>query len=269
MYYGNTRATRLLDEREDEVRYRGHHLTATGPASHDCRPVICRTCGADGAAHLEAYYREWNDETVQRAAFTDNLTGRCDGSEATSASEYVAATGGPTSFRGAERVLALKHGGNERKKLANNTYLIRRSEDRIAVQVHETDVVIYRSDGTLEVRTGGWYSKLTCQRITSYTPDGLQVFTDDPLRTTDGPPRWFITRPSSELSSPWTARMRPHHYARFDRPLLVFPSGGVRPLADAPTTPTYTLERGGNSLGGRRGVYHRTGSRRAVGFATY
>ena len=72
------------------------------------------------------------------------------------------------SYAEAARVLA--GGIGDRRKLANNTYLVRRADGEIAVMLHETDVVIYYHDGTVKFDSGGWRTPTTRERINQYSP---------------------------------------------------------------------------------------------------
>jgi hypothetical protein len=49
-------------------------------------------------------------------------------------------------------------------KLANNTYL-RWGDRHFAVRLHDTDVVTFHDDGTIELDTGGWDTVTTKQRM--------------------------------------------------------------------------------------------------------
>lgn len=55
------------------------------------------------------------------------------------------------------------------KPLQNNTRLYQRGSD-YAVRLHSTDVVTIHSDGTFSIRTGGWHTQTTSQRIRAYSP---------------------------------------------------------------------------------------------------
>jgi len=59
------------------------------------------------------------------------------------------------------------------KPLENNTRLFRRGED-YAVRLYSTDVVTYHPDGTLTVRTGGWDTVTTADRVGRYSPISLR-----------------------------------------------------------------------------------------------
>jgi hypothetical protein len=54
------------------------------------------------------------------------------------------------------------------RKLCNNTYLIRRSSEEIAVRLHSTDVITFHSDGRIDIATGGWDTVTTKDRINSF-----------------------------------------------------------------------------------------------------
>lgn len=63
-----------------------------------------------------------------------------------------------------------KLGARESRKIANNTYLQRRSDGSIAVKLHATDVVVYHADGSCTLNTGGWKTVTTKARINDYAP---------------------------------------------------------------------------------------------------
>ena len=53
------------------------------------------------------------------------------------------------------------------RKVANNTYLIRRGDD-IALVLHATDVVTLHPDGSVTLNSGGWHTVTTKDRIGQY-----------------------------------------------------------------------------------------------------
>jgi hypothetical protein len=59
------------------------------------------------------------------------------------------------------------------KPLENNTRLHKRGED-YAVRLYSTDVVTYHPDGSVTVRTGGWETVTTADRIGRYSPISLR-----------------------------------------------------------------------------------------------
>lgn len=64
------------------------------------------------------------------------------------------------------------------RKLANNTYLKRRTwgKTAIAVQLHSTDVITFYEDGRIEVSTGGWNTVTTRGRINDYLDKPWHVY---------------------------------------------------------------------------------------------
>lgn len=64
----------------------------------------------------------------------------------------------------------------ESRKVANHTYLQRRDAETIAVKLHATDVVTFKSDGRVILNTGGWKTVTTKERMNSFA--GLQVSSD-------------------------------------------------------------------------------------------
>lgn len=79
----------------------------------------------------------------------------------------------------------------ETKKLENNTYLVRRSGDVLAVRLHATDVVTYYPDGRIKINSGGWRTVTTKDRINKYAPISLwanhgQWVISAPHRAQDG-----------------------------------------------------------------------------------
>ena len=73
------------------------------------------------------------------------------------------------SFTEAEQWL---QGGRNKdsRTVANNTVVHRLDNGDIAVQLHATDVVTYHSDGSMTLRTGGYQTMTTKQRLTAFAP---------------------------------------------------------------------------------------------------
>lgn len=69
-------------------------------------------------------------------------------------------------FAAAERHLKSARNGMDRP-IANNTRLIRRSDDAIAIRLHQTDVVTMHRDGGHTLSSGGWETVTTQDRISS------------------------------------------------------------------------------------------------------
>ena len=56
------------------------------------------------------------------------------------------------------------------RKLANNTYLVRRDADEVVVRLHSTDVLTFFADGRIRVDTGGYHTITTVDRINAFLP---------------------------------------------------------------------------------------------------
>lgn len=76
------------------------------------------------------------------------------------------------SFATARRFL----NGKDQRKLANNTTVIRLSDDAIGVKLHSTIIVEYYDDGRVILRSGGHHTRTTAQRINQLLPPGASVF---------------------------------------------------------------------------------------------
>lgn len=61
------------------------------------------------------------------------------------------------------------------RKVQNNTHLQRRDGGAIALRLHATDVLTWYPDGRVEVRTGGYHTATTKDRINSYL-SGYSVY---------------------------------------------------------------------------------------------
>lgn len=83
-----------------------------------------------------------------------------------------------------EAVLTLN--GGKSRKLAHNTYLKRRDGLDIAVQYHETDIILYHSSGRITLNTGGWRTLTTKERFSWFLPYGWQVTQENSV--------WYISQ---------------------------------------------------------------------------
>ena len=61
------------------------------------------------------------------------------------------------------------------RKIGHNTYLKNRGEGCIAILYHDTDVVTYRSDGSIMLDSGGWKTKTTKERINAGLPSNWSL----------------------------------------------------------------------------------------------
>lgn len=60
----------------------------------------------------------------------------------------------------------------ERRKIGNNTYLIRRGKE-IAIRLHQTDIITLTDENEIIVNTGGWHTVTTKARLNEYLPIGI------------------------------------------------------------------------------------------------
>lgn len=58
----------------------------------------------------------------------------------------------------------------DRRKLAHNTYLHRRTDDSLAIRLHDTDIIIVRHDDTFVLDSGGWRTPTTKDRMNRFSP---------------------------------------------------------------------------------------------------
>ena len=58
----------------------------------------------------------------------------------------------------------------KRRKVGNNTYASILDDNSVAITLHSTDVVTIHDDGTYTLRTGGWQTVTTKDRINQYSP---------------------------------------------------------------------------------------------------
>ena len=58
----------------------------------------------------------------------------------------------------------------KRRKVGNNTYAEILADNSVAITLHSTDVVTIHEDGAYTLRTGGWQTVTTKDRINQYSP---------------------------------------------------------------------------------------------------
>lgn len=75
-------------------------------------------------------------------------------------------------MRNFDQALA-KLNGRDRRKLENNTYLERISDNEIGVKLHSTYVVRFNRNGSIKVSSGGWETVTTKARINTYSPASI------------------------------------------------------------------------------------------------
>lgn len=69
----------------------------------------------------------------------------------------------------------------DRRRLANNTYCERREGGRLAIRLHQTDVLCFDQDGTITLNSGGWKTNTTKARLNEFSP--AEVWQDKGLWT--------------------------------------------------------------------------------------
>lgn len=75
------------------------------------------------------------------------------------------------SYRAAKELLDLRaRQGHPRAKLHKNVYLEPRSDGKIAVKYHDTDIVTYYPNSRIQLSNGGWQTPSTKQNLNSYSP---------------------------------------------------------------------------------------------------
>jgi hypothetical protein len=60
--------------------------------------------------------------------------------------------------------------GRQSRKIGNNTYAEIMPDGSVGVMLHSTYVVTIHEDNTYTLRTGGWYTPTTKDRINQYIP---------------------------------------------------------------------------------------------------
>lgn len=68
-----------------------------------------------------------------------------------------------------------KLGNRDKRKVANNTYLLREADGTIGLLLHETVILKWKPDGTVILDSGGWKTVTTKDRM-NYSP--YRVFQD-------------------------------------------------------------------------------------------
>ena len=81
-----------------------------------------------------------------------------------------------TAYFNVEPMLKSRGKAVDQKKVSNNTYLVRRGEDAVAVRLHQTDVVTFHSDNSIRLDSGGWRTLTTKARINDWLPPGFNLW---------------------------------------------------------------------------------------------
>jgi hypothetical protein len=65
--------------------------------------------------------------------------------------------------------------GRPSKKLDGNTYLVRVNTDKLAVRLHQTNILTYEPSGRIRLDSGGWQTSTTKDRLNHYLPYGFRI----------------------------------------------------------------------------------------------
>jgi hypothetical protein len=116
-----------------------------------------------------------------------------------------------------------------KRKVANNTYLVRIA-GAIAVQYHDTPVLMFWPNGDVRFASGGFGTRTTKERMHRFLPEGWMVWTSD---LPNDPRRWELVGPdtSTLLCEGTTVNLRTgllvdvgcedapmHAHAKYDHP---------------------------------------------------
>lgn len=104
------------------------------------------------------------------------------------------------NFSDADAFLAGRKINKTSAKIANNTLLYRLDANNIAVRLHNTNIVIYHSDGTITVDSGGWCTPTTRNRIERFSALRIHTVKGD----------WFAGN-TGELTPPKVQKCRKCH----------------------------------------------------------
>jgi hypothetical protein len=66
-------------------------------------------------------------------------------------------------------------GNKIRKKIENNTYVERINDTAIGIRLHQTYILTFHKGGQIMVKTGGWQTSTTKNRINQFMPDGVGI----------------------------------------------------------------------------------------------
>lgn len=83
----------------------------------------------------------------------------------------------PQSYDQLEDYLS-KGRSKDDRPIANNTRVIRRSPTTIAIKLHNTDVITFFENGSIQLFTDGWKTVTTKDRINRFAPAGISVYSE-------------------------------------------------------------------------------------------
>jgi len=64
------------------------------------------------------------------------------------------------------------------RPIDNNTRVIRRSHNSIAIKLWDTDIITFYDNGSIQLDTGGWKTVLTKERMNQYLPSTIRVYSE-------------------------------------------------------------------------------------------
>jgi hypothetical protein len=99
------------------------------------------------------------------------------------------------------------------RKEANNTYLHRHDNGDFALRFHNTDIILWHPDSTMQLFSGGWKTITTKERINRYLPRGIVLLQNQGV--------WYLGRG-------WKDHSRIKDYSRvFAEGVTIHPDGSV------------------------------------------
>lgn len=184
----------------EKLNNRGHrvrpyiYIYHANDAEFESGALKCKLCGEKFNWHVNKVDREIRTDPVTPCSFDPKRS-------ATSWLRYIEKT--PQSWEDCNTLFEVKQGGDPNStKVGHETYVERRSrqgdKDAFAIRYHSTDIITFEPDGTIYLKTNGWYTRNTKQRLRDYLPDGYKVYSDGKLY---GKLRWYVSTPWSRAQS--------------------------------------------------------------------
>jgi hypothetical protein len=101
----------------------------------------------------------------------------------------------------AEAVAMLTGRCKTRRRLDNNTYLWRDSEDSsvVAIRLHATDILEFKQNGSIKVNTGGWNTVTTRDRLNRYLPRPWHVYSERGAMILSNYSYWAESKPKGGI----------------------------------------------------------------------
>jgi len=64
------------------------------------------------------------------------------------------------------------------RPIANNTRVIKRTPTTIAIKLHNTDIITFFENGSIQLNTDGWKTVTTKDRMSRFLPTGINVYSE-------------------------------------------------------------------------------------------